>query len=36
MRTPVAANLPRRYPGLKPFDRNQSAVFHGRRKTPSA
>ena len=32
MITPVAANLPRRYPGLKPFDRNQSAVFHGRRE----
>ncbi len=26
-----AADLPRRYPGLKPFERNQSAVFHGRR-----
>ena len=32
MITPAAANLPRRYPGLKPFDRNQSAVFHGRRE----
>ncbi len=32
MITPIAANLPRRYPGLKPFDRNQSAVFHGRRE----
>ncbi len=28
--TPSAANLPRRYPGLKPFERNQSAVFYGR------
>lgn len=26
-----AADLPRRYPGLKPFERNQSAVFHGRK-----
>ena len=26
-----AADLPRRYPGLKPFERSQSAVFHGRR-----
>lgn len=25
-----AANLPRRYPGLKPFERSQSGVFHGR------
>ena len=24
-------HLPRRYPGLKPFERSQSAVFHGRR-----
>lgn len=23
-------NLPRRYPGLKPFERSQSLVFHGR------
>lgn len=23
-------NLPRRYPGLRPFERSQSAVFHGR------
>ena len=23
-------NLPRRYPGLKPFERSQSTVFHGR------
>jgi hypothetical protein len=30
--TPYAANLPRRYPGLKPFDRSQSAVFYGRRE----
>ncbi len=30
--TPYAANLPRRYPGLKPFDRAQSAVFYGRRE----
>ena len=30
--TPYAANLPRRYPGLKPFDRTQSAVFYGRRE----
>jgi hypothetical protein len=26
----AAANLPRRYPGLRPFERSQSAVFHGR------
>ena len=32
MITPAAVNLPRRYPGLKPFDRNQSAVFHGRKE----
>ncbi len=32
MITPYAANLPRRYPGLKPFDRAQSAVFYGRRE----
>jgi hypothetical protein len=25
-----AINLPRRYPGLKPFERSQQAVFHGR------
>lgn len=25
-----AVDLPRRYPGLKPFERSQSAVFHGR------
>lgn len=24
--------LPRRYPGLKPFERNQSTVFHGRKE----
>jgi hypothetical protein len=30
--TPYAANLQRRYPGLKPFDRSQSAVFYGRRE----
>lgn len=30
--TPYAANLQRRYPGLKPFDRAQSAVFYGRRE----
>lgn len=30
--TPYASNLPRRYPGLKPFDRAQSAVFYGRRE----
>ncbi len=24
-------HLPRRYPGLKPFERSQSAVFHGRK-----
>jgi hypothetical protein len=30
--TPFASNLPRRYPGLKPFDRTQSAVFYGRRE----
>ena len=28
--TPATANLPRRYPGLKPFERSQSAVFYGR------
>lgn len=26
----VANHLPRRYPGLRPFERSQSAVFHGR------
>jgi hypothetical protein len=31
MIAPSAANLPRRYPGLKPFERAQRAVFHGRR-----
>lgn len=25
-----AINLPRRYPGLKPFERSQQSVFHGR------
>jgi len=25
-------NLPRRYPGLKPFERSQSGVFHGRKE----
>lgn len=25
-----ASTLPRRYPGLKPFERSQSTVFHGR------
>ena len=29
--TPFAINLPRRYPGLKPFERAQSAIFHGRK-----
>ena len=29
--TNTVANLPRRYPGLRPFERSQSAVFHGRR-----
>ncbi|MBC7778366.1 MAG: ATP-binding protein, partial [Phycisphaerae bacterium] len=28
----AAANLPRRYPGLRPFERSQSAVFHGRQE----
>lgn len=28
--TPSSSNLPRRYPGLKPFERSQSAVFYGR------
>lgn len=28
--TPASSNLPRRYPGLKPFERAQSAVFYGR------
>lgn len=28
--TPASNNLPRRYPGLKPFERAQSAVFYGR------
>lgn len=27
-----AINLPRRYPGLKPFERSQQAVFHGRQE----
>lgn len=26
----TAIDLPRRYPGLKPFERSQQAVFHGR------
>lgn len=26
----TAVDLPRRYPGLKPFERSQQAVFHGR------
>lgn len=26
-----ASTLPRRYPGLRPFERSQSALFHGRR-----
>jgi hypothetical protein len=29
MNKPIA-NLPRRYPGLKPFERSQSGVFYGR------
>ncbi|MBN8682300.1 MAG: hypothetical protein J0L99_06595 [Chitinophagales bacterium] len=29
--TPLAINLPRRYPGLKPFERAQSSIFHGRK-----
>ena len=29
MSTPIAS-LPRRYPGLKPFERSQSGVFYGR------
>ncbi len=28
----AAATLPRRYPGLRPFERSQSAVFHGRQE----
>lgn len=28
--------LPRRYPGLRPFERSQSAVFHGRREDIAA
>lgn len=28
----LATNLPRRYPGLRPFERSQSAVFHGRQE----
>lgn len=28
----TVANLVRRYPGLKPFERGQTAVFHGRKK----
>lgn len=28
----ATANLPRRYPGLRPFERSQSAVFHGRQE----
>lgn len=27
-----SVSLPRRYPGLKPFERNQQAVFHGRQE----
>ena len=30
--TNAATNLPRRYPGLRPFERSQSAVFHGRQE----
>ncbi len=30
-----AVTLPRRYPGLKPFERNQQAVFHGRQEDVS-
>ncbi len=30
MIAPLAQNLPRRYPGLRPFDRTQSALFNGR------
>jgi len=28
----AAITLPRRYPGLRPFERSQSAVFHGRQE----
>ncbi len=28
--TPATATMPRRYPGLKPFEREQSPVFYGR------
>ena len=28
----AANTLPRRYPGLRPFERSQSAVFHGRQE----
>lgn len=30
MSNPSSSTLSRRYPGLKPFERSQSAVFHGR------
>lgn len=30
--TNTVTNLPRRYPGLRPFERSQGAVFHGRRE----
>lgn len=30
--TSSASQLPRRYPGLRPFERSQSAVFHGRQE----
>ncbi len=28
----LSINLPHRYPGLRPFERSQSAVFHGRQE----
>ena len=30
--TSSSSQLPRRYPGLRPFERSQSAVFHGRQE----
>ncbi|MCB9343240.1 MAG: hypothetical protein R3A50_15040 [Saprospiraceae bacterium] len=30
--TKTSINLPRRYPGLRPFERSQQAVFHGRQE----
>ncbi|MEZ4894772.1 MAG: hypothetical protein R2778_17390 [Saprospiraceae bacterium] len=30
--TKTSINLPRRYPGLRPFERSQQAVFHSRQE----